>query len=287
MDDMLRKIRTRKIVEKYKFRFSRSLGQNFLIDDQILKDIVNAAELTNESSVLEIGPGIGTLTAELAERAKKVLTVEIDDSLIAILEDVLKEYDNIKLLHGDALKLDLKTACEGYLDEPISICANIPYYITTPLINKFFKSGLNIKSIILMVQKEVAERMAAKPGGKDYGSLSLLVQYYSRPDIVTVASPQCFMPRPKVDSTVIKLDMNDVPPVNVKDERLFFNIIRDSFGQRRKTLSNSLKTLAADRKILDEAFEKCGIDSKRRGETLSMQEFASLANVLYDITLIR
>jgi 16S rRNA (adenine1518-N6/adenine1519-N6)-dimethyltransferase len=276
MDDLLRIVRTREIIEKYKFKFSKSLGQNFLIDDAILKKIIESSGLTKDDSVLEIGPGIGTLTMELASHAKKVLTIELDSSLMPILEDIFKGYDNIKIHHGDALKEDLKQVSSGYLDEPVSICANIPYYITTPLITKFFKGDLKIKTIVLMVQKEVAQRMVANPGGKDYGALSLLVQYYSKPSIEAIAPPKCFMPRPKVDSAVIKLDINKEPPVEIEDEDLFFRIIRSSFEQRRKTLSNSLKPLGIPSQTLLKAFQEADIDPKRRGETLSLQEFAAL-----------
>lgn len=285
MDDILRNIRTRSIIEKYKFKFSKSLGQNFLVDDRVLHSIIDAAQLTKEDSVIEVGPGIGTLTIELAEHAGKVLTIEIDNSLIPILEEILKDYGNIKLYHGDALKADLKEIAAGFLDEPVSICANIPYYITTPLIYKFFKSGLKIKNIILMVQKEVAQRMAAGPGSKDYGALSLMIRYYSTAEIVTLVPPDCFIPRPKVDSAVIKLEINNKPPVDVKDEELFFSIIRDSFGQRRKTLSNSLKPIGIAKDDLEAALKRCGIDPKRRGETLSIEDFAALANDIYSIKM--
>jgi len=281
MDKLVKSIRTREIIEKYGFRFNKGLGQNFLIDEEVLDTIVRAAELTKDDSVVEVGPGIGTLTIELAENAGSVLAIEVDSNLIPILEDNLKDYDNIKLYQGDALKLDLKQLTLEYLKEPVSICANLPYYITTPLINAFFKSGLNIKNIVLMVQKEVAERMAAAPGGKDFGALSLLVQYYAKPSIVGVVPPDCFMPRPKVDSVIIKLEMFEKPPVEVKDIELFFKVIRGSFNQRRKTLSNSMKGLGLSKENLSEAFENSGIDPIRRGETMSIHEFATLSNEIY------
>lgn len=275
-EDLLRNIRTRRIIEKYKFKFNKGLGQNFLVDDGVLKEIIDAANLTREDSVLEVGPGIGTLTLELAAHAGRVLTIELDDSLMPILKDIFEGYDNIKLHHGDALKEDLKQIASGYLNEPVSVCANIPYYITTPLITKFFKCGLKIKTIVLMVQREVAERMAAGPGGKEYGALSLLVQYYSKPQIVAVVPPGCFMPQPKVESVVIKLEINEKPPVEIDNEELFFHIIRSSFSQRRKTLSNSLKPLGIPGEKLSMIFQSSGIDPKRRGETLSIEEFAAL-----------
>lgn len=281
MDKLVRDIRTKEIVKMYKFRFNKGLGQNFLIDDEILRKIVESAALTNDDDVLEIGPGVGTLTMELAEQAGRVLTVEVDDKLITILEESLKDYENIKLYHGDALKVNLKEITDGYLRTPFSICANLPYYITTPLITKFFKEGMNLKNIVLMVQKEVAERMIADPGGKDYGSLSLLVQYYSKPALVAIAPPTSFMPQPKVDSAVIKLEVYEKPAVQVKDEKLFFKIIRNSFNQRRKTLSNSLKALGLQSGILEQAFKNTGIDPVRRGETLSIEEFASLSDEIY------
>lgn len=281
MDDLVRSIRTKEIVSKYGFRFNKGLGQNFLVDGNILGKIVEAAEINRDSSVLEVGPGIGTLTLELAENAGRVLAIELDDNLIPILNEVFKDYGNITLHHGDAMKLDLKPLAEEYLKSPITICANIPYYITTPLINKFFKEGLSINNIVLMVQKEVAERMAAEPGGKEYGSLSLLVQYYSQPSIITAVPPQCFMPSPKVESVVIKLKMHERPPVELEDEDLFFRVIRESFNQRRKTLLNSLKGIGLPKELLIQGFERLGIDPVRRGETLSIQEFASLSNELH------
>lgn len=283
MDRLVRSIRTREIIQKYKFKFNKSLGQNFLIDEDALISIVEAAQLTEDDSVLEIGPGIGTLTLELAENARNVLAIELDKNLIPILEDNFRDYDNIKLILGDALKVDLNQVVDQYLRGPITICANLPYYITTPLITKFFKEDLEIKNIVLMVQKEVADRIAAVPGGKDYGALSLLVQYYSRPSIAAKVPSHCFIPRPSVDSAVIKLEVYKTPPVEVENEKLFFNIIRDSFNQRRKTLSNSLKPLKLAREDLDTAFKRCGIDPSRRGETLSMQEFANLSNEINKI----
>lgn len=283
MDKLVKSIRTREIIEKYKFRINKGLGQNFLIDEDILEIIVSASSLTKADNVLEIGPGIGTLTLELSENAGKVLTVEIDDSLIPILNEIFSGHDNITLFHGDAMKIDIDEIVRQNLKEPISICANIPYYITTPLISRFFKCDLDIKNIVLMVQKEVGERMAAQPGNKDYGALSLLIQYYSKASIVAVVPPKCFMPQPKVDSVIIKLEMYKELPVDVKDEKLFFNIIRNSFNQRRKTLSNSLKNLGLPQELLLGAFEKCNIDPVRRGETLSINEFADLSNEIYSM----
>lgn len=281
MESLVKNNRVKEIVEKYKFKFNKGLGQNFLVDEDALKSIIKAAELTKDDSVLEVGPGIGTLTVELAENAGKVLAIEVDKNLMPILEDNLKDYGNIEVYLGDAMRIDLKEVAEAYLSPPVNICANLPYYITTPLITKFFESGLKIRNIVLMVQKEVAERMAASPGGKDYGALSLMVQYYSKPSIVCVVPSHCFMPRPKVDSVVIKLRVHDKPPVEVFDEKLFFNVIRDSFNQRRKTLSNSLKGIKLPKKELSEAFVRSSINPARRGETLSIQEFSSLSNEIY------
>lgn len=281
MDDLIRTIRTRNIIEKYKFRVNKDLGQNFLVDDNALKTIINAAGLTKGDSVLEIGPGIGTLTLELSEAAGKVMAVELDRNLIEILNDVFKDRENIKLYQGDALKVNFKDIAQGYLTEPISICANLPYYITTPLILKFFNEDIKIKNIVLMVQKEVAQRMAAIHGTKDYGALSLMVQYHSKPQIVAMVPAASFIPKPKVDSMIVKLQMYETPPVDLYDEKLFFKIIRDSFNQRRKTLSNSLKNLGFAKNVMDNAFSNSGIDPVRRGETLSMSEFASLSNEIY------
>lgn len=283
MDQLVKSIRLRQIIEKHGFRFNKGLGQNFLVDEDILKRIIDAAELTKEEDVLEIGPGIGTLTLELSENCGKVLTIEVDDKLIPILNENFSGYDNIILVHDDALKADLNEIAGRYIKVPYSICANLPYYITTPLISKFFKEGLKAKNIVLMVQKEVAERMSADPGGKDYGALSLLVQYYSRPEIITIVPPHCFMPQPKVESVVIKLSVYEKPPVDVLDLELFFRIVRDSFSQRRKTLSNSLKALGLPKELLEQAFESVGIDPVRRGETLSIQEFAALSNEIYRV----
>jgi len=283
MEQLIKSIRTKQVIEKFKFKFNKGLGQNFLIDEDVLNKIIEASELTKSDDVLEIGPGLGTLTAELAEKAGRVLTIELDDSLIPILKDSLKDYDNIELYHGDALKVNLEEVAKEYLKEPISICANLPYYITTPLINKFFKENLNIKNIVLMVQREVAERMAAAPGGKDYGALSLLVQYYSKPSIVMIVPPHSFIPQPKIDSAIIKLEVFKEPPVKVMDIDLFFRIIRSSFNQRRKTLSNSLKGIGLSKDDMDLAFQKSSIDPVRRGETLSIYEFAHLSDEVYKL----
>lgn len=283
MEQLIKSIRTKQVIEKFKFKFNKGLGQNFLVDEDVLNKIIEASDLTKSDDVLEIGPGLGTLTAELAERAGRVLTIELDDSLIPILKDSLKDYDNIELYHGDALKINLEEVAKKYLKEPVSICANLPYYITTPLINKFFKENLNIKNIVLMVQREVAERMAAAPGGKDYGALSLLVQYYSKPSIVMIVPPHSFMPQPKIDSAIIKLEVFSEPSVKVMDIDLFFRIIRGSFNQRRKTLNNSLKGIGLSKDDMDLAFEKSDIDPIRRGETLSINEFAHLSDEVYKL----
>lgn len=285
MDDMINAIRIRDLLKKYKFRFKNNLGQNFLADDRVLKDIIDASSVTKGDSVLEVGSGTGILTLQLAKHAGKVLTIEVDDGLIGILREVFSGTDNIRLYHGDALKMDLAEAARGYLAEPITICANLPYYITTPLIVKFFKCGLEIKNIVLMVQKEVALRMDAHPGTADYGALSLLVQYYSAPKIVSYVPSSCFIPHPKVDSAIIKLAIRRKPPVEVYSESLFFNVIRSSFNQRRKMLSNSLKPVGITKEKLMAACGNSSIDPSRRGETLSIQEFALLSNEIYKLTV--
>jgi 16S rRNA (adenine1518-N6/adenine1519-N6)-dimethyltransferase len=281
MNDLLNSIRTKTMIDKFDLKFNKALGQNFLIDNDILDKIVASANLTKDDKVLEIGPGIGLLTVRLADSSGKVLSIELDDKLIPILNDNLKEFDNVVIYHGDAMKVDLMQLTDEHLKEPFTICANIPYYITTPLINRFFKEDLNVKNIVLMIQKEVAERMVAKPGGKDYGALSLLIQYYSKPSIVTLVPPNCFVPRPKIDSAVIKLEMYKKPPVELISSELFFNVIKASFSQRRKTLSNALKPMGIPREELKLCFDQCSIDPSRRGETLSIDEFANLSNSIY------
>ena len=233
---------TIEVLQKYGFVFQKRFGQNFLIDTHVLDRIIQASEITKDDFVLEIGPGIGTMTQYLADSAREVTAVEIDDALIPILKDTLKEWDNVNVIHGDILKTDIrKIADEKNQGRPIKVVANLPYYITTPIIMGLFESHVPVDSITVMVQKEVADRMQTGPGSKDYGALSLAVQYYAKPEIVANVPPNCFMPRPKVGSAVIRLTRHQNPPVTAKDEKLMFRIIRASFNQRRKTLANGLK----------------------------------------------
>lgn len=270
---------TKEIVEKYKFRFSKSLGQNFLVDDTVLMDIIQGAEVSKEDFIIEIGPGVGTLTRELLTRSKGVCSIELDSDLIPILNEELKEYDNFRLINMDALKVDFN---EIIGEEPsVKLVANLPYYVTTPIIAKLLNEDYNFKSLTIMIQKEVAERINASPNCKEYGALSLLVQYYCDTKIIRTVAPSSFMPRPKVDSIVIRLDKLPKPKVEVYDKKLFFAVVRDAFNMRRKTLSNALKPLKVDKDMLAKAFENSGIDPRRRGETLSLEEFAKLANEIY------
>ncbi len=274
---------TLKILDKYNFNFQKRFGQNFLIDAHILDKIVSGAEVTKEDTVLEIGPGIGTMTQYLAERAKKVIAVEIDKALIPILSDTLSMYDNVTIINEDILKLDInRLVSEENDNKPIKVVANLPYYITTPIIMGLFESHVKIDSITVMVQKEVAKRMQEGPGSKDYGALSLAVSFYSKPEIITIVSPECFIPKPNVESAVIRLKSHENPPVNVKDEKFMFAIIRASFNQRRKTLANSLVNggLGLDREQVKEALNKMNLDENIRGERLSLSEFAALSDYL-------
>lgn len=275
----LKDIKTQELVKKYNFKFSKSLGQNFLVDDSVLDDIVNGAEVNNEDFIIEIGPGVGTLTAQLLMKAKKVTSIELDNDLIPILEQELGEHKNFSLIHKDALKVDFNELIGD--EKSVKLVANLPYYVTTPIIVKLLKGGYNFKSLTIMIQKEVAERMAAEPGNKDYGALSLLVQYYCDTEIVRKVPPACFIPRPKVDSIVIRLEKLDKPRVEVQNEKLFFDIIRNSFNMRRKTLWNGVKNIGLSKEKLEEAFDEANIDIKRRGETLSIEEFAALADAIY------
>lgn len=272
------------VLQKYNFRFEKKFGQNFLIDTHVLDKIVRAAEITKEDYVLEIGPGIGTLTQYLCEAAKVVFAVEIDDSLIPILEDTLSPYDNVTVIHQDILKVDMKELvekkCEG---RPVKIVANLPYYITTPILMGLFEKHVPMESITVMVQKEVAQRMQAAPGGKDYGALSLAVQFYADPYIVANVPPNCFMPRPNVGSAVIRLTLHQEPPVKVQDEGLMFDLIRASFNQRRKTLVNGLFNAGGfglNKEQLAGVLCKIGLSENVRGETLTLEQFAALADTL-------
>ncbi|KRQ86315.1 Ribosomal RNA small subunit methyltransferase A [Caloramator mitchellensis] len=272
------KSKTMDIVKHFEFKFNKNLGQNFLIDENILNKIVDAAELNENSSVIEIGPGIGTLTQEMAKRAKKVIAIEIDKTLIPILDETLANYPNIKVINADALKVDFNEIIEKEQLDNVKVVANLPYYVTTPIIAKILNEGAKIKSMIIMIQKEVADRIVAKPDTDEYGTLSLLCQYHCDIKKVAKVSQNCFVPPPKVESAVIRLDVLDKKRVDVEDEKLFFNIIKAAFNMRRKTLHNALKTLGISQDILEGAMERAGIDAKRRGETLSIEEYAALSN---------
>ena len=275
---------TIEVLQKYNFVFQKKFGQNFLIDTHVLDKIIAAAEITKDDFVLEIGPGIGTMTQYLACAARKVVAVEIDKALIPILEDTLSDYDNARVINNDVLKVDIaKLAEEENGGKPIKVVANLPYYITTPIIMGLFENHVPIKSITVMVQKEVADRMQVGPGTKDYGALSLAVQYYAKPYIVANVPPNCFMPRPKVGSAVIRLERYEEPPVKVKDEKLMFRIIRASFNQRRKTLQNGIANspeLPYSKAQVEKALEKMGLAANVRGESLTLAEFAKLSDII-------
>lgn len=278
---------TKEIINKYSFAFQKKFGQNFLIDSNVLESIIRGAEITKDDFVLEIGPGIGTMTQYLCEAARQVVAVEIDKMLIPILEDTLSEYDNVEVINQDVLKVDIKSLAEEKNNgKPIKVVANLPYYITTPIIMGLFESGVPIDSITIMVQKEVADRMQTGPGSKDYGALSLAVQYYATAKVILNVSATCFMPRPNVDSAVIKLTRHKEPTVNVADEKLMFKIIRASFNQRRKTLLNGLKNspeLSFSKEQIVKAIEKIGKPETIRGEALTLEEFAELANAFTEL----
>jgi 16S rRNA (adenine1518-N6/adenine1519-N6)-dimethyltransferase len=274
-------LNTKDIVKKYGFKFTKSLGQNFLIDDTVLADIVEGAEICEEDFVIEIGPGVGTLTRELLKKAKKVCAIELDGDLIPILKEELKEFENFELIHKDALKVDFNEIIGE--EKSVKLVANLPYYVTTPIIIKLITEGYSFKSLTIMIQKEVAERIDAEPNNKDYGSLSLLVQYYCNTQIVRYVKPTSFIPQPKVESIVIRLDRLKSPKVEVKDKDLMFRVIRDSFNMRRKTLSNSIKNIGLSKENLSLAFENSNINPQRRGETLSLAEFAKLADCIKDL----
>lgn len=278
---------TKEIINKYSFAFQKKFGQNFLIDSNVLESIIRGAEITKDDFVLEIGPGIGTMTQYLCEAARQVVAVEIDKMLIPILEDILSEYDNVEVINQDVLKVDIKSLAEEKNNgKPIKVVANLPYYITTPIIMGLFESGVPIDSITIMVQKEVADRMQTGPGSKDYGALSLAVQFYATAKVILNVSATCFMPRPNVDSAVIKLTRHKEPTVNVADEKLMFKIIRASFNQRRKTLVNGLKNspeLSFSKEQIVKAIEKIGKPETIRGEALTLEEFAELANAFTEL----
>lgn len=273
---------TLEILKKYNFNFQKRYGQNFLIDRHILEKIVSAAEISKEDCVLEIGPGIGTMTQYLAESAGKVIAVEIDQSLIPILKDTLSPYDHVTVIHEDILKVDIaRLVQEKNNGKPIKVVANLPYYITTPIIMGLFESHVPLKNITIMVQKEVAERMQVGPGTKDYGALSLAVQYYAKPEIITYVSPDCFIPKPNVGSAVIRLNRYETPPVKVEDEDFMFRLIRAAFNQRRKTLANGIGNapdIPCSREQAQQSLEEIGMSKTIRGEALTLEEFAVLSN---------
>lgn len=272
------------VLQKYKFNFQKKFGQNFLIDTHVLDKIIDVAGITEEDFVLEIGPGIGTMTQYLCENAREVVAVEIDKNLIPILEDTLSDYRNVTVINQDILKLDIPALAKEKNDgKPIKVVANLPYYITTPIIMGLFESHVPIDSITIMVQKEVADRMQVGPGTKDYGALSLAVQYYAKPEIVANVPPNCFMPRPKVGSAVIRLTRHEQCPVEVEDEKFMFRVIRASFNQRRKTLANGLNNapdIQVSKEDIAKALEELGVGASIRGETLTLEQFARLSNIL-------
>ena len=271
-------------IKKYEFAFQKKFGQNFLIDDHVITKIINAAEITKDDLVLEIGPGIGTMTQYLAESARKVIAVEIDKNLIPILGETLAEYDNVTVINEDILKLDINRLVEEEnAGKPIKVVANLPYYITTPIIMGLFESHVPLQSITVMVQKEVADRMQVGPGSKDYGALSLAVQYYAKPYIAANVPPNCFIPRPGVGSAVIRLTRYEEPPVTVKNESLMFKLIRASFNQRRKTLQNGIANspeLPYSKAQVEKALEKIGLAANVRGASLTLAEFAKLSDII-------
>ncbi|QOS98509.1 16S rRNA (adenine(1518)-N(6)/adenine(1519)-N(6))-dimethyltransferase RsmA [Brevibacterium sp. JNUCC-42] len=284
--DIATPTRTREVIEKYGFSLKKSLGQNFLTDINILHNIIDAAELSKDKAVIEIGPGIGALTEQLCRAAGKVMAIEIDQRLLPILEETLSPYDNITVVHGDVLKLDVVALIEQHLSgcTGVSVVANLPYYVTTPILMGLLESGIQLDHIVVMIQKEVAERIAAKPGTKDYGSLSVAAQFYAETSVEMIVPASVFIPRPNVDSAVIKLAIRKQPIVEVADEELFFRIVRASFAQRRKTLLNNLVSNYFGKEKKEQALqalEEANILPSRRGETLSIQEFATLANTIH------
>ncbi len=274
----------KELLGRYNFSFSKSLGQNFLIDDHVLQSIIAAASPNPDTCALEIGPGAGTLTRFLAENFKKAVAIEIDSALIPILQETMGDYENFTLIHKDVMEVDLAALCQTeFGGAPFCVAANLPYYITTPIVMNLLESHLPVTSMTLMVQKEVADRMAAKPGGKDYGALSVAVQYYTKPAIVCKAEPHCFLPQPKVASTVINLEVLPAPAVAVKDEAFFFKLVKSAFGQRRKTLLNALAKspyLTLEKEAVVNALSQLGLDPAIRGEKLSISQFGELSNLL-------
>ena len=276
---------TIEVLQKYKFNFQKKFGQNFLISTNVLEEIIEESHVTKEDFVLEIGPGIGTMTQYLCEAAGEVVAVEIDQNLIPILKDTLSAYDNVEVINDDILKVDIrKLALERNGGKPIKVIANLPYYITTPIIMGLFESHVPIDSITIMVQKEVADRMQVGPGTKDYGALSLAVQYYAKPEIIVNVPPSCFMPQPKVGSAVIRLTRHESAPVDVIDEKLMFKIIRASFNQRRKTLANGLNNfpeIQLSKEVIQESITELAVPITVRGEALTLEQFATLSNIIH------
>ncbi|MEK5078759.1 16S rRNA (adenine(1518)-N(6)/adenine(1519)-N(6))-dimethyltransferase RsmA [Solibacillus sp. FSL W7-1436] len=291
--DIATPVRTKEILEKYGFSFKKSLGQNFLIDPNILRNIVSHANLTENSGAIEVGPGIGALTEHLAREAKKVVSFEIDQRLLPVLEDTLSPYDNVKIVHSDILKADVAKVIEEEMPgiEDIMVVANLPYYVTTPILMKLLNDRLPIRGYVVMMQKEVADRITAKPGTKAYGSLSIAIQYYVTAEIAMVVPKTVFMPQPNVDSAVIRLIRHENPPVKVIDEDFLFEVSRASFAQRRKTILNNLQNGLVNGKqnkeLILQALDEAGIEPSRRGETLSIQEFGKLADCLYPHFCVR
>lgn len=274
-------LNTKELIKKYGIKLTKSLGQNFLTDDNVVRRIVDTAEITKDDLVMEIGPGIGSMTGELASRAGKVIAVEIDKYLIPALKDNLKEFSNLEIINQDIMKVNVREITDSGHNMRMKVAANLPYYITTPIIMKLLEEENDIELMVFMVQKEVAQRMVAKPGGKDYGALSVAVQYYAQPEIVFDVPPHCFVPQPEVDSTIIKLKKNTTPPVSLKDKDMFFKVVKASFGQRRKTLLNALTNSGGFNKSKEEIREiliNLNINENARGETLSIEQFASLSN---------
>lgn len=273
---------TKDIVDKHGFKFSKSLGQNFLIDDNVIDKIIDGARVKEGDKVIEVGPGIGTLTREMAKRAEKVVAVEIDKNLIPILKETLADFDNTEVVNEDILKVDInKLVDEKLSGGPVKLIANLPYYITSPIVMKFLEEDIPVTDIVVMVQKEVADRMNAVPSTKDYGALSVAVQYYCDTEIVAKAPRHMFIPQPKVDSTVIGLHIREEKKYKADNEQLFFKTVKAAFGQRRKTLLNSLSSMGVlDKAKIKEVLAEAGIDEKRRGETLSIEEFANLSNII-------
>ncbi|WP_093229814.1 16S rRNA (adenine(1518)-N(6)/adenine(1519)-N(6))-dimethyltransferase RsmA [Thermoflavimicrobium dichotomicum] len=279
-------VRTREILNQYGLVLKKSLGQNFLTDPYVLEKIVQAADLTNHSGVIEIGPGIGALTEKLADVAKRVVAIEIDQRLVPVLNELFKERKNIDVIHGDALKVDLHQVITNHLADvdTVHVVANLPYYVTSPILVRLLEERLPLKNIVVMIQKEVADRLTATPGTKDYGSLTILVQYFAVAKGIARVPGHVFVPRPQVDSAVVKLEIRETPAVEVADEKLFFKLVRAAFGQRRKTLLNALYAglhSSATKQEIEQWLTSAGIDPKRRGETLNLQEFAALTEVIH------